>query len=46
MEHSSERQHTVNLARFSVQALLYKVDDETTLRSASFERGLTDPFVE
>ncbi len=45
MEDSSEGQHAVNLTGFSGQTLLYKLDDESTLRSASFARGLTDPFV-
>jgi hypothetical protein len=46
VEGSSEGQHAVNLTGFSGQTFLYKVDDEPTLRSASFARGLTDPFVE
>ena len=46
MEDSSEGQDPVNLTGLSGQTLLYKVDDESTLRSASFARGLTDPFVE
>ena len=46
VEDSSEGQHAVNLTGFSGQTFLYKVDDEPTLRSASFARGLTDPFVE
>ena len=46
VEDSSEGQHTVNLTGLSSQTLLYEVDDEPTLRSASFAGGLTDPFVE
>ena len=46
MEDSSEGQQTVNLTGLSRQTLLYEVDDQPTLRRASFARGLTDPFVE
>lgn len=46
MEDSSEGQHAVDLTGFSGQTFLYKLDDEPTLRSASFARGLADPFVE
>ena len=46
MEDSSEGQHTVDLTGFCGQTLLYELDDEPTLRGASFARSLTDPFVE